>query len=160
MRAMWIILPIIAIGLTTSAPAQQQVDQNTKQQIEQINAAFHANWNNHNAAGLAGLYTDDGILVTDRTAGAKRGRQEIEKYYADAFNRVSHHDSATIDELVPLGSNAVIAVGEYHLSGQGQNGPIKADGHYTAVDVLEGGAWKIRLLTATPNPPPAPAAGR
>jgi hypothetical protein len=40
MRSMWIISPIIAIGLNTSAPAQG-VDQNTKQQIEQIIAAYH-----------------------------------------------------------------------------------------------------------------------
>ena len=33
---MWIISPIIAIGLTTSALAQQPVDQNTKQQIEKV----------------------------------------------------------------------------------------------------------------------------
>jgi uncharacterized protein (TIGR02246 family) len=160
MRSIWITSAIIAIGLTTSAPAQQPVDQNTKQQIDSLYAAFHDSWNNHNAAGLAGLYTDDGILVTDRTGGAKKGRKEIEQYYTDAFERVSHHDSATVDELFPLGSNALITVGEYHLSGQGQNGPIKADGHYTAVDVLEGGAWKIRLLTATPNPPPAQSIAR
>jgi uncharacterized protein (TIGR02246 family) len=161
MRSMWIISPIIAIGLITSAPAQQQVDQNTRQQIEQLNATFHDNWNKHDAIGLANLYTDDGMLVTDRTGGAKKGHKEIEDYYTNtSFKRVPHHDSGTIDELVPLGSNAVIAVGEYHLSGQGENGPIKADGHYTAVDVLEGGAWKIRLLTATPNPPPAQSTAR
>jgi len=59
---------------------------------------------------------------------------------------------------MPLGDNAVMLVGEYHLSGQGPSGSIKAGGHYTAVDVLEGGAWKIRLLTAVSNPAPAPPA--
>jgi hypothetical protein len=51
MRSMWIISPIIAIGLVTSASAQG-VDQNTKQQIEQIIAAYHDAWNNHSGAGL------------------------------------------------------------------------------------------------------------
>jgi uncharacterized protein (TIGR02246 family) len=88
---MWIISPIIAIGLSTSAPAQQQVDQNTKQQIDSLYASFHENWNNHNAAGLAGLHTNDGILVTDRTEGAKTGHTAIEQYHTNAFNRVSHH---------------------------------------------------------------------
>lgn len=152
----WIISAIAVLSIATSAFAQG-VDQNTRQQIEKVIAAYHDNWNNHNAAGIADLYTSDGVLVTDRTAGFKKGHQEIEQYYKDLFNRISHNDSATVDELLPLGSNGVITVGEYHLSGQGQNGPIKADGHYTAVDVLEGGAWKIRLLTAVPNPPPPPA---
>jgi ketosteroid isomerase-like protein len=62
MRSMWIISPIIAIGLVTSASAQG-VDQNTKQQIEQIIAAYHDAWNNHSGAGVAALYTKDAILV-------------------------------------------------------------------------------------------------
>jgi len=59
---MWIISPIIAIGLTTSVPAQQQVDQNTKQQIEQIIAEYHDAWNKHDAAGIAALYTETVLL--------------------------------------------------------------------------------------------------
>jgi hypothetical protein len=59
-----------------------------------------------------------------------------------------------------VGDNVVLIVGEYHFSGQGQNGPIKADGHYTATDVLEGDAWKIRMLTATPDAAPAPSSAR
>jgi uncharacterized protein (TIGR02246 family) len=157
MRHNWMFAAIAVLSLTTSA-FSQGVDQNTRQQIEKMTAAYHDNWNNHNAAGIADLYTNDGVLVTDRTDGFKKGHQEIQQYYTGIFNRVSHHDSATVDELFPLGNNAVITVGEYHLSGRGPNGPIKADGHYTAVDVLEGGTWKIRLLTAVPNPPPTPPA--
>ena len=63
MRSVWIISPIIAIGLVTSAPAQQQVDQNTRQQIEQIIAAYHDAWNKQDAAGVAALYTSDGVFV-------------------------------------------------------------------------------------------------
>jgi hypothetical protein len=54
MRSVCVITPIIAIGLTTSAPAQQG-DQNAKQQIDQIIAAYHDAWNNHNAAGIGAL---------------------------------------------------------------------------------------------------------
>lgn len=99
----WIISAIAVLSIATSAFAQG-VDQNTRQQIEKVIAAYHDNWNNHNAAGIADLYTDDGVLVTDRTAGFKKGHQEIEQYYKDLFNRISHNDSATVDELLPLGS--------------------------------------------------------
>jgi hypothetical protein len=46
-----------------------------------------------------------------------------------------------------------MSVGEYHLTGQGQSGPTKIDGHWTAVYVPEGGKLKIKLLTAVPDPP-------
>ena len=154
MRSMWIISPIIAIGLTTSAPAQG-VDQNTKQQIEQIIAAYHDAWNNHNAAGIAGLYTKDAILVTQAPQIVKNGQQDIEQNYQKAFATIPHHDSATADQIVPLGADAFMSVGEYHLTGSSNN---KLDGHWTAVYVPDAGKLKIRMLTAVPDVPPAPTA--
>jgi ketosteroid isomerase-like protein len=156
MRAVWIISPIIAIGLTTSAPAQG-VDPSTKQQIEQIVAEYHDAWNNHSGAGIAALYTKDGILVTQAPQIVKHGQQEIEQNYQKAFatGTFPHHDSATADEIIPLGAGEFMSVGEYHFTGSSNN---KIDGHWTAVYVPEGGKLKIRMLTAVPDLPPAPTA--
>jgi uncharacterized protein (TIGR02246 family) len=158
MRYIWIISVIAALGFTTSAALAQQVDQNTRQQIEHVVAAYHENWNNHNATGIANLYTKDGVLVTQAPKVVKIGQQEIEQNYKNAFNTVPQHDSATVDELSPLGTNTAFSVGQYHLIGKGKSGPTKIDGYWTAVYVREGDTWKIRLLTAVPNPPPAPPA--
>jgi ketosteroid isomerase-like protein len=103
MRSLWIILPIIAVGLTTSAPAQQ-VDQATRQQIEQIIAAYHDAWNNHSGAGVAALYTKDAILLTQAPQMVKHGQQEIGQNYEKVFATLPHHDSATADEIIPLGA--------------------------------------------------------
>jgi len=157
MRSVWIISPIFAIGLTTSAAAQG-VDQATKQQIEQIVAAYHDAWNNHNAAGVAALYTKDGVLVSQAPQIVKNGQQDIEKNYEAAFDTLPHHDSATADEIIPLGSGEFMSVGAYHLTGSGNNGPTKLDGHWTAVYVPEGGKLKIKMLTAVPDLQPAPTA--
>ena len=154
MRSMWIISPIIAIGLTTSALAQQ-VDQNTKQQIAQIIAAYHDAWNNHSGAGITALYTKDGILVTQAPQMVKHGQQEIEQNYEKAFATLPHHNSATADEIIPLGAGEFMSVGEYHLTGSSNN---KIDGHWTAVYVPEGGKLKIKMLTAVPDLPPVPTA--
>ena len=155
MRSMWIISPIIAIGLTTSASAQA-VDQASKQQIEQIVAAYHDAWNSHNAAGVAGLYTKDGVLVSQAPQIVKNGQQEIEQNMETAFTTLPHHDSATADQIIPLGASEFMSVGACHLTGSGNNGPTKLDGHWTAVYVPEGGKLKIKMLTAVPDLPPAP----
>src|SRR5215831_6169801 len=153
MRPIWIIAAIAALSLTTSANAQQ-VDQDTRQQIEQLVTTYRTNWNNHNAAGIAGLYTKDGVLVSQAPKVVKTGPQEIAQQYETAFKTVSHNDGATA-EVYPLATDTVYSVGEYHLSGQNQNGPVKVDGHWTAIYVRDGGTWKIKLLTAVPDLPPS-----
>jgi uncharacterized protein (TIGR02246 family) len=155
----WLMSSITGIGLITSAisVSAQQVDQDARQQIEKMIAAYHDNWNNHNPAGIAGLYTKDGVLVTQSPKVVKTGQQEIEQQYQDTFKAGIAHDSATADQIWPVG-NELISVGEYHLIDQSKSGPTKIDGHWTAVYVRDGGAWKIRLLTAVPDLPAAPPA--
>src|SRR5580704_18475057 len=91
-------------------------------------------------------------------SAVRSGPQEIEQAYQNAIKTFPQHNGQTIEQISPLGSDADIRIGEFHLSGQGPNGPTKLDGRYTAVDVREAGTWKIRLLTAVPIAPPAQAA--
>jgi uncharacterized protein (TIGR02246 family) len=154
-RTAWIISAIAAMGLATSASAQQ-VDQNTRQQMEKLNAAFEEGYTKQDAAGIAGLFTKDGILVVAIGKHVYSGRQEIEEFYKGAFKVGFNHDETILDELTPLGTDMLLQIGEYHVSGQGPNGVLKGDGHYTAIDVREGGGWKIRLLTAVRDVPPPP----
>ena len=154
MKTRFIILLVIMAALASQNALAQttQVDQNTKQQIEQIIAAYHDAWNNYNAAGVAALYTKDGIVVTQAPQVVKNGQQEIEQNYQKAFATFPHHDSATADKIIPLGAGEFMSVGEYHLVGSSNN---KIDGHRTAVYVPEDGKLKIRMLTAVPDLPPA-----
>jgi uncharacterized protein (TIGR02246 family) len=150
-----LIVAFAALAPITSASAQQ-IDQNTRAQIERIAAAYVENWNKHDAAGIAALYAKDGVQVTE--TGVKSGAQEIEQAYQSVMKTFPAHNGQTIEQISPLGNDADIRIGQFHLSGEGPNGPIKLDGRYTAVDVREGGTWKIRLLTAVSVAPPPQAA--
>jgi uncharacterized protein (TIGR02246 family) len=154
MRSPWIISAIVAIGLAPPTFAQQ-VDPNTRQQVERLAATYAENFNKQDAAGIASLYARDGVLVSRAAKAVKTGAQEIEQTYQSVFKSGMNHTDITVDQVSPLGTDAVIAIGEYHGSGHGQNGPIEVDGHWTGVDVREGGIWKVRLLTAFPNTPAA-----
>lgn len=155
MRTAWIISAIVAIGFTASAFAQQ-VDQNTRQQIEKIVAAFEEAYSKQDAAEIAGLFAKDGVLIVSVGKHVYTGPQEIEQFYQGGFKMGFNREEAKIDDLTPLGTDMLISIGEYHVSGQGQNGPLKADGHTSTVYVNNGGAWKIRLLTAVRDAPPPP----
>ena len=157
MRSAWIISVIAAMGLAAPAFAQQ-LDQNsaTRQQIEQISAGFEKGYEKQDAAGIAGLFAKDGVLLTAIGKHVYRGPQEIEQYYQDLiFKAGFNHTEGKLDDVTPLG-DLVMGIGEYHVSGQGQNGPLKVDGHYSAIYVREGGVWKIRLLAGVRDAPPPP----
>src|SRR6516162_6555277 len=150
------VVLITAIGFTTSASAQV-VDQTTRQQIENLTAAFVADWNRGDAAGMASAFTPDGVAVVPGPAGQQLfvGTLAIQAHWQDNINSGITNNQSAVEQVWPFETDKVVVFGAYHLSGQGQAGPIKVDGHYTNVDVRGvDGSWKIRLLTALRDPPP------
>jgi hypothetical protein len=92
--------------------------------------------------------------------GMFRGRQDIEKRYADTFQRsriISFNCSWDRHHLNAI-DNAVWSAGQWFGTFQRQTGPVFALGYWSAIYVREGDAWKIRMLTLNECPRPAPHA--
>jgi uncharacterized protein (TIGR02246 family) len=150
------IVPIIVIALAPPASAQQS-DRSLRHQIESVVSSYAENFNKQNASGIAGLYTKDGVLVS---AGPQKS---VEQFYQNAFKTGFNHQDITLEDVSSLGPDAAISMGEVRISGRSQNGSVlESNGRWTAVEVREGGAWKIRLLTAFPTgqaPTAVPSSG-
>jgi uncharacterized protein (TIGR02246 family) len=157
MRRHWMILTILAvIGLAAPASAQK-LHEDLRQQLEGIAAAYTDAENRTDAAAVASLYTNDGEVVSPTgKAIIKRGKKEIEQFYEAAFKALKdRHAEIKLDEASQVGTDAAIGAGNFVVTGKAENGDaVKREGHWTAVYVLDGGAWKIRMFTAFLNPPP------
>ena len=76
----------ISFALPTFAQQKETVDPQLIQKLDDtVNKKYYEAINNHDAAALGALYTEDGIFVTDR--GPVYGRKAIEKWYEDGFKR-------------------------------------------------------------------------
>ena len=110
------------------------------------------------AAAVAALFTEDGVLVAQD--GMFCGRQAIERRYTDTFQRwpvITFSDQRCQLNAI---DNAVWAVGELWSTLQGETGPKFEKGYWSALYVREGEDWKIRMLTICESPQPARPAER
>src|SRR5215470_5930997 len=100
----------LATGFVVPTFAQDTVDPKTAQQIRALAAKFNEEFNEHDPAAVAALYTED--AVWDTYHGTFRGRQQIEQVYADrCFKRWNKHNwTTTIMRVIPVG-NEVRATG-------------------------------------------------
>jgi uncharacterized protein (TIGR02246 family) len=148
-------VPIVAIALTSPALGQQ-ADPGIRQAVERIAAMYSEHFNKQDATGIAELYTKDGVLVSQSPAGAvKSGTQAIAQNYENLFKLGANRLDLTVGQAAQLGGDVIVSWGnEYHITGQGQNGPLKIDGDWTGAYVRDAGTWKLRLVTAVPKPPP------
>lgn len=138
-------------AFTVPAAAADAV-QNLKQEVEKIGSAYAESFNRQNGAGIAALYVSGGMHVN-----AVGPRTDIAQFYEGAFKAGFNHEDITLNQVWPLGTDTALAMGEYRITGKNQSGaPIEIGGLWTAVDVREGGTWKIRMLSAIPKPPQPP----
>ena len=153
MRALWIISAILVI-LPAGSPSAQQSHLDTRYQIEQMAATFTEHYNKQDAAALASMFTKDALRVSSDGTAVSAGPQAIEESFNTQFKAGLAHIELVVDQVSPFGADAAVTIGKYQLTGQGRSGPLKMDGHWTEVEVREGGVWKIRLLTVTPKTAP------
>ena len=144
----------ISFALPTFAQQKETVDPQLIQKLDTMSKKYNEAFNNHDAAAIAAVYTEDAVFVPDK--GPLYGRQAIEQYYKDLFQKVRFLSTVTTypNSPHPIGTdgNAVWENGEWSstLMITGQSGPVQLKGYWASIKVRDGDTWKIRLTTNTP----------
>jgi uncharacterized protein (TIGR02246 family) len=140
------VLVGLAIGFVLPTVAQQKSAIDPKQQIRVLAKKHDEAVNRHDAAAVAALYTQDGVLTT-YDHGSFRGRKAIENAYARLyFNRPFINYFTTVNRVTAVGYQ-VNSTGTWSATQNVNDGPAKDVGHYSWVVVREGDTWKIRMAT-------------
>jgi uncharacterized protein (TIGR02246 family) len=151
--AVTFVLPIFAQQKDTADPriAQQRDlvgDPKTVDEFGVLATEQSEAFTNKDAAAVAALFTEDGVLVAPD--GTFLGRQAIEKRYEDTFQQwpLTLFNDPRDCHLKAI-DNAVWSFGQWSGTFQGQSGPEFVHGYFSAIYVREADAWKIRMLTLT-----------
>jgi len=136
----WFVLIGVAVCLASSAQAQ-----NATKIAEDFGNKWVASYNAGDAKGLASLFTKDGTWSPDRAVLLK-GRDEIEKAVAARVKAGFTKQTVTMAEAHQIG-DVIWALGEYSVSGSGENAGKEIAGRFGAVYVREGNDWHIAMLT-------------
>jgi hypothetical protein len=139
----------ISLGLPTYAQQTNTPDPKLRERLISRFKALSDAFDKNDAAAVAANFTGNAILLT--SFGEVWGRQAIEHLYADLFKEVqASNNLVTVDEDSPhaLGaaSNGLWATGKWGQTLKGQNASMERKGYWSAVAILEGDDWNIRML--------------
>ena len=141
----------ISFALPTYAQQTNTSDQKLRERLISRFKALTDALDKNDAATIAANFTgEDAVLVTPY--GQFWGRQAIEHWYAELFKEVqASNNLVTVDEDSPhtLGtaSNELWATGKWSQTLRGQNASMERKGYWSAVAILEGDDWSIRMLS-------------
>ena len=147
---LFIALAGLAISFALPIFAQtNKPDPQLREKLVAVIKNFTDAVNNNDAAAVAPLFTEDAVLVPPE--GPINGRQAIEKWFADLFQRVHVSDNLlTVDQdsphIIGTAGNAIWANGAWSTTLKVQNlGSLQAKGFWTVI--REGDDLKIKMLT-------------
>ena len=146
----------ISLALPTYAQQKDGADRQITHKILAIDTAYTEGMNNHDAAAIGALFTRDAVFVT--TEGPIIGRQGVQKWYTDLFQRWHPKNRSTkldgnTPHLIGTTGNELWGTGEWSETGQGKTGealPIK--GYWSMIYVREADDWKIRMMAWNTTP--------
>jgi uncharacterized protein (TIGR02246 family) len=150
----------ISFALPTYAQQKDLADPQTTEKILALMKALNDAHNNNDAAARAAFYTRDAVFVQPQ-GGPITGRQAIEKWFADVYQRWHpknsiHKVDGNAFHLIGTAGNEAWATGEWSETGQGKNGePVPIKGYWVCIFVREADDWKIRMMAGNKTPQPA-----
>ena len=134
-------------GQATSTVGQKEISPADQQAARELHMQFTTAFNQQNSAGVAALFTEDGLRVTPQ--GIIQGRDAIQK---DADKRFQSRfcDLSVTPLVVRQLANSIWEAGEWTM----KIGDQSVRGYFAMTLVREGAALKIRDDTFNIVPPP------
>jgi uncharacterized protein (TIGR02246 family) len=148
-RQISLLIMSLLPGLATSAVGQQNVSQTDQQAAREVHVQFTTAFNRQDAAGLAALFSEDGMRVTPQ--GIIQGRDAIRKDSDKRFQS-RFHDLSITPVVVRTLKDSVWEAGEWTMKIGDQ--PVR--GYFAMTLVREGNSFKIRDDTFNIAPPAIP----
>jgi ketosteroid isomerase-like protein len=139
----------ISFALPTFAQQTNAPDPQIIEQLDALGQKYDEAFNNNDAAALAATFTEDAVLVND--TGPVYGREAIELYYADLFQKLHFSNQMTESDqycphIIGTAGNEAWSNGEWSTTIQGQNfGPVHSKGYFSSITVREGDVWRKRM---------------
>jgi ketosteroid isomerase-like protein len=115
-------------------------------QLDVINRQFDEPVNKHDAVAAAALYTEKATIVTP--LGVFSGREGIEKYFTDLFQRYNPSDQITKLSYVYAFGDDLCAIGGFTVTVNEGARPKQGGGYLIRVYTRVRDTWKIRVVVS------------
>ena len=142
MRSTLSALAILVLLASAAVAVAADATTEARNAIEKANARFTKEFEQHNAAAIAAMYTEDSIVLPPGQEMVK-GRPAIEQFWKSTMNAgVKSAVLTTLD--VTISGDLAVEVGtvELAIAPEGKSA-AKSFAKYLVVWKREGGAWKL-----------------
>jgi uncharacterized protein (TIGR02246 family) len=112
-------------------------------------------YDKHDPKAISMLFVPDGVFLPPNGSPIVQGREAIERSWADLFKNVGGHETITIKDAIPAGKDAVVAITEFKIVGDGQNSGKTISGRASITLAKTPDGWQYVSIAPQTQPPPS-----
>ena len=112
-------------------------------------------YDKHDPKAISMLFVPDGVLLPLNGSPVVQGREAIERSWADLFKNVGGHETITVKDAIPAGNDAVVAITEFKIVGDGQNSNKVISGRASITLTKTPDGWRYVSIAPQTQPPPS-----
>ncbi len=144
-------------------------DQSTPTGIEHFEAikvaqsvvdSYISAYDKHDPKAISLLFVPDGVFLPPDGAPIVKGRDGIERSWTGLFTNVGGHETITVKDAIPAGNDAVVAITEFRIVGDGPNANKVVSGRASITLARTPDGWRYVSIAPQNQPPPSQGSPR
>jgi uncharacterized protein (TIGR02246 family) len=140
---------VIGAAMVTAASAG---DDDIANAADKLGHSYDENYNRHDAAGMAAIYAQDGVLVSPGGA-IIRGRSALQSYYQERFATGVRDHASKIAEAHAMGDGGY-GLGTFSVNAPQADGSVKRlAGNIAYVYSHSADGWRLQAVVPSVPPP-------
>ena len=161
-RTGWHVTLITLSALVYSAVASIADERSTSTEearkvAESVAQSYMNAYDKHDPKAISMLFVPDGVFLPPNGSPVVQGRDAIERSWAELFKNVGGHETITVKDAIPAGKDAVVAVTEFKIVGDGQNSGKTISGRASITLAQTSDGWRYVSIAPQTQPPPSGA---
>lgn len=114
-------------------------------------------YDKHDPKAISMLFVPDGVFLPGNGSPIVQGRDAIERSWAGLFKNIGGHETVTVKDAIPAGKDAVVAITEFKIVGDGQNAGKTISGRASIALANTPDGWRYVSIAPQTQPPPSGA---
>ncbi len=112
-------------------------------------------YDKHDPKAISMLFIPDGVFLPGNGSPIVQGRDAIERSWAGLFKNIGGHETITVKDAIPAGKDAVVAITEFKIVGDGQNAGKTITGRAAVTLAKTPEGWQYVSIVPQVQPPPS-----
>ena len=112
-------------------------------------------YDKHDPKAISMLFVPDGVFLPSNGSPIVKGRDAIERSWAELFKNVGGKETITVKDAIPAGNDAVVAVTEFKIVGDGPNSNKIISGRASITLAKTPDGWRYASIAPQNQPPPS-----